>query len=84
MDTFLLTLSKDLNKILKNELCYDFLITIGEEPDIKTFKVHSAILCARCPYFQVALSNNWIKKENDKFTFTKPNIFPKTFNVILM
>ncbi|EXX54697.1 hypothetical protein RirG_232120 [Rhizophagus irregularis DAOM 197198w] len=84
MDTFLLTLSKDLNKILKNELCYDFLITIGEEPDIKTFKVHSAILCARCPYFQVALSNNWIKKENDKFTFTKPNIFPKTFNVILI
>ncbi|CAG8728359.1 4158_t:CDS:2, partial [Funneliformis caledonium] len=54
-----------------------------KEPVIDTFRVHSAILCARCPYFQVALSNNWIKKDDDKFTFAKPNIFPKTFEVIL-
>ena len=83
MDMSLLTLSQDLNKILENELCYDFIITIGEGSDIKTFKVHSAILCARCPYFQVALSNSWIKKEENKFTFAKPNISPKVFNVIL-
>ncbi|RIA93436.1 hypothetical protein C1645_762492 [Glomus cerebriforme] len=80
---FLSTLSQDLSKILENKLCYDFIITAGEGVDIKTFKVHSAILCARCPYFQVALSNSWIKKENDKFTFTKPNISPKIFDVIL-
>ncbi|CAI2176730.1 11148_t:CDS:2 [Funneliformis geosporum] len=83
MDTFLLTLSNDFNKILENELCYDLIITIGKEPVIDTFRVHSAILCARCPYFQVALSNNWIKKDDDKFTFSKPNIYPKTFEVIL-
>ncbi|CAG8679453.1 15438_t:CDS:2, partial [Funneliformis mosseae] len=83
MDTFLLTLSNDFNKILENELCYDLIITIGKEPVIDTFRVHSAILCARCPYFQVALSNNWIKKDDDKFIFAKPNIFPKTFEVIL-
>ncbi|KAG9298593.1 hypothetical protein G9A89_006582 [Geosiphon pyriformis] len=51
--------------------------------DIRTFHAHSQILVAKSPYFAVALSRNWIKRENNTFIFTKPNFFPKLFKIIL-
>jgi len=56
---------------------------VGEEPNIKEFRAHSNILRARSPYFKIALSSDWVKKENDVILFTKPNISPTVFGIIL-
>jgi hypothetical protein len=79
----LLCLSRDLLKLFESSAFYDVYITIGEAPDIKTFKVHSAILVSRSPYFATALSNDWVKKENNITIFKKPNIAPKIFDILL-
>ncbi|RIB14758.1 hypothetical protein C2G38_2194101 [Gigaspora rosea] len=80
---FLIGLSRDLDALLQNGDDYNVLIHVGEEPDKKSFKVHSAILRARCPYFRAALSNNWAKKEENLIVFRKSNISPSVFDLIL-
>ena len=79
-------LLNDLTKLLNDSDYYDMEIRIGSEDEVKTFKVHSAILRARSPYFEVALSNNWTKKSEDGsiILFEKGNISPKVFEVLLM
>ena len=79
--TFLL--SSDLLKIYESSTAYDVLIIAGKEPNIEEFKAHSVILIARSPYFAAALSTNWAKKENDVMIFTKPNITPQIFEILL-
>ncbi|KAG9294776.1 hypothetical protein G9A89_004051 [Geosiphon pyriformis] len=59
------------------------LFDIGEASNIRTFQAHSQILAARSPYFAVALSSNWIKRENNTIIFAKPNISLNIFEVIL-
>ena len=79
----ILCLSKDLLKLFETSTAYDVSITVGEAPNTKIFKAHSAILVSRSPYFATALSSNWMKKENDITIFQKPNINPKIFDIIL-
>ncbi|CAI2183240.1 4579_t:CDS:2, partial [Funneliformis geosporum] len=80
---FLPNLSKDLSILLSDNEDYNMIINVGEQPNIKQFKVHSIILRVRSPYFRVALSSEWAKIENNYITFNKPNISPKVFEVIL-
>ena len=77
----LLCLSRDLLKLFESSTVCDFSVTVGEAPNIKTFKVHSAILVSRSPHFAEALSSK--QKENDATNFKLPNITPKIFEIIL-
>ncbi|CAI2170864.1 13631_t:CDS:2, partial [Funneliformis geosporum] len=79
----LLQLSQDLGNFFENEKNYDMIIKAGSDDDIEEFKVHSIILRARSSYFCAAFSKNWIQKENEYITFTKPNVSPKVFGFIL-
>ena len=79
----LLCLSRDLLKLFESSTIHDVSITVGEAANTKTFKAHSAILVSRSPYFATALSSNWVKKEDDKTIFKKPNITPKIFDILL-
>ena len=79
----LFCLSKDLLKLFESSAKYDISIAVGEASNTKNFKAHSAILVSRSPYFAAALSNNWVKKENDVMIFQKPNIAPKVFDILL-
>ncbi|KAF0416725.1 BTB-domain-containing protein [Gigaspora margarita] len=76
-------LSRDILKLLEDPRDYDMIITVGEDPDIKTYFVHSNILRVRSDYFKTALSSGWVKKENETIQFTKPNISPAVFDIIL-
>ncbi len=80
---FLVGLSRDLAQLLQDGNDYNVIIKVGEGRDMKSFKTHSAILRARCPYFQAALSSNWVRKEGDYTIFKKPNISSSVFDVIL-
>lgn len=76
-------LLRDISKRYEDADDYDVNLYVGEEPEIEVFQAHSFILRARSAYFRAALSNNWVKKENDKISFRKPNISPKLFGPIL-
>ncbi len=76
------SLSKDLSLILE-DADYDVIIQIGENQNTKEFRAHSVILRARSPYFKSALSANWIKKKDNMITFSKPNVTPNIFDMIL-
>ncbi|GBC43398.1 uncharacterized protein OCT59_028219 [Rhizophagus irregularis] len=81
---FWASLSSDILHILTDGLEeYNVVIEVGEAPNTKIFQAHSIILRARSPYFRQALSKNWAKKEGDIIKFSKPNISPKVFEVIL-
>ncbi|CAG8485941.1 6433_t:CDS:2 [Gigaspora rosea] len=77
------TLSKDLCHLLDEAIEYNVLITTGAGDNTKTFKAHTVILRSRSTYFHNALSDTWAKKESDNIVFTKPNISPEAFEVIL-
>ncbi|CAG8535155.1 10758_t:CDS:2, partial [Scutellospora calospora] len=77
------TLSKDLSNLLDEEEEYNVLITAGTDDNAKTFKAHTVILRSRSAYFRNALSNIWARKESNYIVFTKPNISPDAFDVIL-
>ncbi|EXX71404.1 uncharacterized protein OCT59_008695 [Rhizophagus irregularis] len=76
-------LHKEYNDILESTEFYDTEILVGEYPYTETFKVHSLILKIRSPYFRAALSNCWIKKENNIIKLKKPNISVKIFNILI-
>jgi hypothetical protein len=74
---------RDISSILNDADDFNVIIKVGEHENIKEFRVHSVIIRARCPYFKVALSNDWITKENDMIMFNKPNITPTVFEMVL-
>ncbi|KAG9292660.1 hypothetical protein G9A89_003411 [Geosiphon pyriformis] len=76
-------LSNDFGNLFNSQEFSDIRIIVGETPNIRTFHAHSQILAARSPYFAVALSSNWIKREKNTIIFPKPNISPKIFEIIL-
>ncbi|KAG9288023.1 hypothetical protein G9A89_017618 [Geosiphon pyriformis] len=76
-------LSNDFGNLFDSQKFSDIRIIVGEATNIRTFHAHSQILAARSPYFAVALSSNWIKRENNIIIFPKPNISPKIFEIIL-
>ena len=76
-------LSSDLLKLFETSNASDISVRVGEEPNTKTFSAHSSILIARSPYFAAALSSEWIERENGIIKFTKPNIAPRIFEIVL-
>ncbi|RIA94676.1 hypothetical protein C1645_803453 [Glomus cerebriforme] len=77
-------LANDLNKLLtEDDDNYDVVMSVGQDDDIETFKIHSSILSVRTPYFKKAFSDCWKKTDGKKIILDKPNISPKIFKVIL-
>ena len=58
----------------------DVILHIGEEPNYKKFYAHSVILKLNSKYFESALSNRWIKKDDDYFNLRRPNIPQSLWN----
>jgi hypothetical protein len=77
------SLLQDIAKLFTEADDYNVSIEAGEGNYKETFKAHSVILRARCPYFKIALSSNWVRKKDDTIIFTKPNLSPKVFKKIL-
>ncbi|CAG8490133.1 6481_t:CDS:2 [Acaulospora colombiana] len=81
---FLNTLSNDLSWLLDNTEDCDVILQVGQEPNIRKFYAHIALLRARSSYFRLALSKEWAKREEDGLVlFHKPNIYPEIFEEIL-
>ncbi|KAG9293401.1 hypothetical protein G9A89_006686 [Geosiphon pyriformis] len=76
-------LSNDFGDLFDCQKFSDVRIIVDEAPNIRNFHAHSQILAARSPYFAVALSSNWVKRENNTIIFTNPNISPKIFEITL-
>jgi hypothetical protein len=77
-------LIENLNSLFQNpSINYDTVINVGDESNSKIFYAHSLILTSQSNYFRVAFSSDWIKKDGDKIIFEKPNISPKSFEIIL-
>ena len=70
---------KIFSKFGELSLGSDVIIKAGKEPNIKKFRVHSAILMAVLSYFRVA----WANRVDGIIHFEKPNISPGVFKVIL-
>ncbi|RIA84241.1 hypothetical protein C1645_423439 [Glomus cerebriforme] len=63
---------------------FDIEISVGEEPNTKTFHLNSSILQHQSNYFYRALSTHWIKVENNNIKkFQKPNISVEVFDIIV-
>ena len=78
-------LINDFSKLLNDQPFYDVEMTVGQDQEhTKTFRVHSTVLRARSPYFNVALSNKWIRRSKDGIIiFEKKNTTPKVFEIII-
>ncbi|CAG8640215.1 42558_t:CDS:2 [Gigaspora margarita] len=83
MADFTNILLRDLTQLLDKGIDYNVVIQAGEEPNTKSFRAHSGILKARCPYFQTALSETWVKQEDGIIMFSKPNVSAEVFEVVL-
>ena len=68
-------LSSDYEKLFEEEIGYDVIIYVGEEPNVKEIHAHSNILSVRSKYFRTAFSNEWAEKKDGKFIFRKPNMY---------
>src|SRR5947207_2347754 len=58
---FTTILLRDFNNLLEEGVDHNVIIQVGEESNMKSFRAHSGILRARCPYFRTALSETWVK-----------------------
>ncbi len=76
-------LSQNFSQLLDDADDYNVIIKVGKNQNTKEFRAHSNILRARSPYFKRALSQNWVKKKNDMINFSKPNISPTVFEMII-
>ena len=76
-------LSQNFSQLLDDADDYNVIIKVGEDSNIKEFRAHSCILRTRSPYFKRALSQDWVIKENNMFHFSKPNISPIIFEMII-
>ena len=76
-------LSQNFTQLLDDADDYNVKIKVGENQDTKEFNAHSNILKSRSLYFKRALSQNWITKKDDMINFTKPNISPIVFEMII-
>ncbi|GES98277.1 hypothetical protein GLOIN_2v1780055 [Rhizophagus clarus] len=81
---FLPCLSQNyLSALTNNDSEFDVIIKIGEGNNYKEFDAHSFVLFTRSIYFRTALSKRWVKKQDNKMIFHKPNISPKVFEILL-
>ncbi|KAF0474157.1 serine-enriched protein [Gigaspora margarita] len=76
-------LCRDISQLFEDADDYNVIIQVGSGSDFGEFKAHSVILRARCPYFKTALSDKWVEKIENIYYFSKPNISPAVFSLIL-
>ncbi|GBB93706.1 hypothetical protein RclHR1_02220001 [Rhizophagus clarus] len=76
-------LSHNFSQLLEDTDEYNVIIKVGEGSNTKEFRAHSIILRARSDYFKRALSQNWATKKNNMINFTKQNISPIVFEMII-
>jgi hypothetical protein len=78
----LLELSYNFLEILDHEEYYDTKIEVGNDPYVKVFHAHMAILAYRSSYLRKILTTN--KKKDEYLTIIKlPNILPEAFKIVL-
>ena len=76
-------LVKDIGRLLTDFANHDLEIVAGEAPNTKAFKAHSAIVCARSPYFANVLLTVEPNKVGEHAVISKPNITPYVFSILL-
>ncbi|RHZ81870.1 hypothetical protein Glove_117g204 [Diversispora epigaea] len=76
-------LSNNFIKLLENVDEHNIIIEVGERPIMQTFKVHSTVLCYRCPYLYDELKKSTINNDDNIRIVQKPLISAKVFNVII-
>ncbi|CAB4410604.1 unnamed protein product [Rhizophagus irregularis] len=76
-------LSQNFSQLLEDTDEHNVIIKVGEGSNTKEFRAHSIILKARSIYFKKALSQDWVTKENNMINFTKQNISPIVFEMII-
>src|SRR5260363_261276 len=74
-------LSQDFTQLLENEYDYNVVIEVGEQPNIKLFKAHSAILYQRSLYFRQKLIN--ATKRNNIIELKLPNHSVNVFDSVI-
>ncbi|CAG8830138.1 13658_t:CDS:1, partial [Cetraspora pellucida] len=75
-------LSRDFSQLLNDANDYNIIIQAGKEPELKEFKAHSNVLCARSSYFKNILRNKPVENENEAIVI-KTDISPNICLVIL-
>ena len=70
---FYSSLSQDLSLVLDDSDDYNVVIVVGKNQDIKEFRAHSVILCARSKYFKIGLSTV-VSNKNFIFWFIRENV----------
>ncbi|RHZ76387.1 hypothetical protein Glove_198g107 [Diversispora epigaea] len=76
-------LSNDYIKLLENGDEHNIIIEVGETPVMQTFKVHSTVLCYRCPYLYDEFKKSTINNDDKIKIIQKSQISAKVFNFIL-
>ncbi|RIA82874.1 hypothetical protein C1645_489826 [Glomus cerebriforme] len=76
-------LSQNLIEILDDDEYYDTIIEVGNDPYVKIFHAHAAILNYRSPYLRRILSTNVKKYDGTLINIKLPNILPESFQIIL-
>ena len=76
-------LLKNFTNLLETGEFYDTEVSVGEEPNTKTFRLHSIVLKVCCPYLRAAISSNWVTYENNIIKLRKPNISVKVFEILV-
>ncbi|CAG8527258.1 4065_t:CDS:2 [Paraglomus occultum] len=81
--TYFEDLSQSFNRLLDELDDYNVIIEVGTGSTLRRFAAHSVILRARSLYFKTALSSRWAKKQGGYYIFSKPNVDPDVFKLIL-
>ena len=80
-EKFFKQLSQDLTQLLECEYDYNVVIEVGEKPNGKIFKAHSAILYQRSSYFRHILIN--ARRKNNIVKIELPYLTVEAFSVII-
>ncbi|RHZ70974.1 hypothetical protein Glove_264g7 [Diversispora epigaea] len=76
-------LSSDFIKLLEKGNEHNIIIEVGESSIKQPFKVHSTVLCYRCPYLYEEFKKSTISNDDNIRIIQKPQISAKIFDVII-
>ncbi|RHZ89546.1 hypothetical protein Glove_13g254 [Diversispora epigaea] len=76
-------LSSDFIELLENGNEHNLIIEVGESSIKQPFKVHSTVLCCRCPYLYDEFKNSTISNDDNIRIIQKPQLTAKIFNIII-
>lgn len=73
----------EYTKILETGELSDIEITVGKEPNTKTYRLHSFILKVCSPYFRELLSKKQPIKIENGIKIANKNISAKAFEILI-